>query len=211
MGVARQGRHQAPRHWPWRLSDRHTLSSPRQGPPRPRQNRKRHLPCRGTEARITLAQRRGLLFKDAVDQALAAKLDAFRNEKHRMQWRSTLNNYAILEIGMLPVQEIDTAAVLRVRQPIWATKTETATRVRGRIESVLSWATVAGHRTGDNPARWAGNLKELLPAASKVAKERNHPALQLDDAPRLLADLRNREGIPARALEFAALTAARSE
>jgi integrase len=160
--------------------------------------------------RLIEAQRRGLTFKDAVDKALGAKLDAFRNEKHRLQWRSTLDNYAIPEIGSMPVQEIDTAAVLRVLQPIWATKTETATRVRGRIESVLSWATVAGHRTGDNPARWGGNLKELLPAASKVAKESNHPALQLDDAARWLADLQEREGIPARALEFATLTAARS-
>jgi integrase len=165
---------------------------------------------KAAKARLITAQRKGLLFKDAVDKALAAKLDAFRNEKHRLQWRSTLDNYAIPEIGLFPVQDIDTAAVLRVLQPIWATKTETATRVRGRIESVLSWATVAGHRTGDNPARWGGNLKELLPAASKVAKESNHPALQLDDAPRWLADLQSREGMPARALEFAALTAARS-
>ncbi len=162
------------------------------------------------KAALVMAQRRGLLFKDAVDKALASKLDAFRNGKHRDQWRSTLDNYAIPELGDLFVHQIDTAAVLRVLQPIWATKTETATRVRGRIEAVLSWATVAGHRTGDNPARWAGNLKELLPAASKVAKESNHPALQLDDAPRWLTDLRSRDGIPARALEFVALTAARS-
>lgn len=165
---------------------------------------------KANKAALVLAQRRGLLFKDAVDKALAAKLDAFSNEKHRDQWRSTLDNYAIPQLGDLFVHQIDTAAVLRVLQPIWATKTETATRVRGRIEAVLSWATVAGHRTGDNPARWGGNLKELLPAASKVAKESNHPALQLDDAPRWLADLQSREGMPARALEFAALTAARS-
>lgn len=165
---------------------------------------------KATKVALVLAQRRGLLFKDAVDRALAAKLDAFRNEKHRDQWRSTLDNYAIPELGELFVHQIDTASVLRVLQPIWATKTETATRVRGRIEAVLSWATVAGHRTGDNPARWGGNLKELLPAASKVAKESNQPALQLDDAPRWLADLQSREGMPARALEFAALTAARS-
>ena len=151
-----------------------------------------------------------MLFSEAVDKALSAKLDAFRNEKHRAQWRSTLDNYALPEIGALPVNEIDTAAVLRCLQPIWATKTETASRLRGRIEAVLSWATVAGHRTGDNPARWAGNLKELLPAPSKVANESNHPALQLDDAPAWLADLRKREGFPARALEFLALTAARS-
>lgn len=165
---------------------------------------------KSAKARLIEARRKGMLFSDAVDKALAAKLDAFRNEKHRAQWRSTLDNYALPEIGALPVDEIDTAAVLRCLQPIWTTKTETATRLRGRIETVLSWATVAGHRTGDNPARWAGNLKELLPAPSKVAVENNHPALQLDDAPAWLADLRKRVGFPARALEFLTLTAARS-
>lgn len=165
---------------------------------------------KSAKARLMEARRKGMLFRDAVDKALAAKLDAFRNEKHRAQWRSTLDNYALPEIGDLAVGDIDTAAVLRCLQPIWATKTETATRLRGRIEAVLSWATVAGHRTGDNPARWAGNLKELLPAPSKVAVESNHPALQLDDAPAWLADVRKRDGFPARALEFLALTAARS-
>ncbi|WP_295077119.1 hypothetical protein [Tabrizicola sp.] len=110
----------------------------------------------------------------------------------------------------MPVGEIDTAAVLRCPQPIWAAKTETATRLRGRIEAVLSWATVAGFRSDDNPARWAGNLKDLLPAASKVSYESNHPALQLDDAPRWFADIRESESLPARALEFLASTAARS-
>jgi hypothetical protein len=147
----------------------------------------------------------------AGPKARAAKLDGFRNEKHRAQWRSTLDRYALPEIGAFPVGEVDTAAALRCLQPIWATKTETVSRLRGRIEAVLSWATVAGHRTGDNPARWAGNLKELLPAPSKVAVEGNHPALQLDNAPAWLADLRQRDGFPARALEFLALTAARSK
>lgn len=165
---------------------------------------------KAAKARLILAQRRGMLFRDAVDKALAAKLDAFKNEKHQDQWRNTLETYAMPQLGALPVQEIDTAAVLRVLQPIWATKTETASRLRGRIEAVLSWATVAGHRTGDNPARWAGNLKELLPAPSKIAVEGNHPALALDDAAAWFADLREREGFGARALEFVALTAARS-
>jgi integrase len=165
---------------------------------------------KAAKAKLIEARRKGMLFSDAVDKALAAKLDAFRNEKHRAQWRSTLDRYAVPEIGALPVGEIGTAAVLRCLQPIWATKTETASRLRGRIEAVLSWATVSGHRAGDNPARWAGNLKELLPAPSKVANESNHPALQLDDAPSWLADLRKREGFPARALEFLILTASRS-
>lgn len=165
---------------------------------------------KAAKARLILAQRRGMLFKDAVDKALAAKLDAFKNSKHQDQWRNTLETYAMPQLGMLPVQEIDAAAVLRVLQPIWATKTETASRLRGRIEAVLSWATVAGHRIGDNPARWAGNLKELLPAPGKIAVEGNQPALALDDAAAWFSDLRKREGLGARALEFAALTAARS-
>lgn len=162
-------------------------------------------------AMLIAAQRRGLLFSDAVDKYLAAKLDAFKNAKHRQQWRNTLDTYAMPELGKMLVHDITVQDVLRVLEPIWQTKTETATRVRGRIEGVLSWATVAGHRSGDNPARWAGNLKELLPAASKVAKEENHPALQIEDAPRWLSALRQREGISNRALEFTALTATRSQ
>lgn len=109
------------------------------------------------------------------------------------------------------VSEIAVQDVLRVLEPIWNDKTETASRLRGRIEAVLSWATVAGHRTGDNPARWGGNLKELLPAPSAIAKQDNQPALQLDDAPRWFAALRSRKGTGCRALEFLALTTARSQ
>lgn len=165
---------------------------------------------KAAKARLIETRRKGILYSEAVDKALAAKLDAFRNEEHRAQWRSTLDTYALPEIGALPVDEIDIDTVLRCLQPIWATKTETATRRRRRIEAVLSWATVASHRTGDDPACWSGNLKELLPAPSKVAYESNHPVLQLDDAPEWLADLRKRKGYPARALEFLTLTAARS-
>ncbi|MRX49899.1 DUF4102 domain-containing protein [Paracoccus sp. S-4012] len=166
---------------------------------------------KGAKAALTAAQRRGLSFADAVDRYLAAKLEAFRNPKHRQQWRNTLESYALPDLGPMLVQDIGTQDVLRVLQPLWQGKTETASRLRGRIEAVLSWATVAGHRTGDNPARWAGNLKELLPAPSKVAKVDNHPAVQIDDAPRWFAALRKREGMGSRALEFAALTATRSQ
>lgn len=166
---------------------------------------------KAARAALAVAQRRGLSFADAVDRYLDAKLDAFSNAKHRQQWRNTLETYALPELGNMQVQDITVQDVLRVLAPIWQTTTETASRLRGRIEAVISWATVAGHRTGDNPARWAGNLKELLPAPSKVAKEGNQPALQLDDAPRWFADLRKREGMGSRALEFAALTAARSQ
>ena len=160
---------------------------------------------------LATAQRRGLTFADATDKYLAAKLDAFKNAKHRQQWQNTLKTYAEPELGKMMVQDIAVQDVLRVLEPIWATKTETASRLRGRIEAVLSWATVAGHRTGDNPARWAGNLKELLPAPSKVAKGDNQPAVRIDDAPRWFAALREREGFGARALEFLTLTATRSQ
>ncbi|MDQ1848546.1 integrase arm-type DNA-binding domain-containing protein [Gemmobacter fulvus] len=166
---------------------------------------------KAARAALAAARRRGLTFADATERYLAAKLDAFKNAKHRDQWRNTLQTYAMPELGPVLVDAIAVQDVLRVLQPIWHDKTETASRLRGRIEAVLSWATVAGHRTGDNPARWAGNLKELLPAASKVAKKDNHPAVQIDDAPRWFADLRAREGMGSRCLEFAALTAARSQ
>ena len=163
------------------------------------------------QAALEAAQRRGLTFEEAVEKVLANKLDAYKNAKHRQQWANTLATYATPELGKMLVEDITTQDVLRAVQPIWTTKTETASRVRSRIEAVLSWATVAGHRTGDNPARWAGNLKELLPPPSKIAKENHHPALPLDDAPRWFATLQHREGFGARALEFAALTAARSQ
>jgi integrase len=163
------------------------------------------------KAALIAAAGRGLTFATAMDRYLAAKLDAFKNAKHRQQWQNTLAQYALPVLGKMMVQDIDVQDVLRVLQPMRAEKTETASRLRGRIESVLSWATVAGHRKGDNPARWAGNLKELLPAPSKIAKEGNQPALTLKDAPRWFAALKARDGTGARALEFLALTAARSQ
>lgn len=166
---------------------------------------------KAARAQLAAASRRGLTFSDAADKYLAAKLNGFKNHKHRQQWQNTLATYAMPELGKMLVDEIAVQDVLRVLQPIWQTKTETAKRLRGRIEAVLSWSTVAGHRTGDNPARWAGNLKELLPAADKVAKKENHPAVQIGDAPRWFAAIRKREGLGARALEFACLTAARSQ
>jgi len=161
-----------------------------------------------------LAERRKtretLSFADAVERYLTAKLDEFRSDKHKKQWRSTLDTYARPVLGDMPVRSIGVDDVLRAVQPIWASKTETASRLRGRIENVLSWATVAGHREGPNPARWKGNLSELLPKAAKVAKTDNQPALALGDAPGWWADLEQRDGMAARALQFLALTAARS-
>ncbi|MBB4020023.1 integrase [Chelatococcus caeni] len=149
-------------------------------------------------------------FNDAIDKYLAKKDGEFRNEKHRKQWRSTLDTYAAPVLGKMNVAHIAMPDVLRVLEPIWAEKTETASRLRGRIEAVLSWATVAGFRTGDNPARWTGNLKELLPKPSAVAAKDNQPALSLSDLPGWFAELRKREGMSARALEFLTLCASRS-
>lgn len=165
------------------------------------------------------AQRDAMTFRDATEEYLAAKMQEHRNAKHRDQWRSTLLTYAIPFLGAMKVQDITIHDVLRVlTQPLeepgetlWVNKTETATRLRGRIEAVLSWATVSGHRTGENPARWKGNLKELLPAPQKIAKKRNQPAVQITDLPRWFAALRLLGGMGSRALEFACLTATRSQ
>lgn len=151
-----------------------------------------------------------LTFSQAVDRYLETKLAEFRSDKHRKQWRATLDGYAAPMIGSKAVDTIQTQDVLRVLQPIWTGKTETASRLRGRIEAVLSWATVSGHRAGDNPARWGGNLKELLPAPGKISKEENHPALALADVARWWRDLQTRDGMGAEALRFITLTLARS-
>jgi integrase len=156
------------------------------------------------------AARGTLTFAEAVEHYLEGKLVEFRNDKHRKQWRATLDTYAAPKIGKMQVEAIEVRDVLRVLEPIWTTKTETASRLRGRIEAVLSWATVAGHRAGDNPARWGGNLAELLPKPSKVTKGGNHPALALGDVPRWWRELSKREGMAARALEFLTMCTARS-
>ncbi|MTD99924.1 DUF4102 domain-containing protein [Paracoccus sp. YIM 132242] len=162
---------------------------------------------KAARAALIAAHRRGLTFGDAIGKYAEAKLT---NVGDRDRWVSSLERYARPHVGDMLVQDIAVQDVLRVLEPIWTSKTDTATRVRARMEAVLSWATVAGHRTGDNPARWGGNLKELLPVPSKVAKGSNQPALALADAPAWFADLRKREGMGSRALEFLALTAARS-
>ncbi len=157
-----------------------------------------------------LADKRRLTFAQAMEKTLAARTAEFRNEKHKKQWRSTLDKYAVPVLGDMAVSDIGVSDVLRVLEPVWRERTETASRLRGRIEAVLSWATVGGHRTGDNPARWRGNLDAVLPKPGKVAKVKNYPALSLADAADWFTDLRKRDGMATRALEFVALTAARS-
>jgi hypothetical protein len=120
------------------------------------------------EARLKAVD--ALTFSQAMNQYLAKKEAEFSNDKHRKQWRATLDTFAVPVIGAKAVRDVTVQHILRVLEPIWETKTETASRLRGRIEAVLSWATVAGHRAGDNPARWGGNLAELLAKPGKVAE-----------------------------------------
>jgi integrase len=135
------------------------------------------------------------------------------NAKHSKQWVTSLKAYVTPVFGHLPVSSIDTGLVLKVLEPHWATKSETMARVRGRIESVLSWAKVRGYRTGENPALWRGHLDHLLPAKTKMrkGKAKHHPALPYEQIGAFMADLRARPGIACRSLEFTILTAARSE
>lgn len=157
-----------------------------------------------------MAEQERITFTRAVEIYLAMKDHEFRNRKHAGQWRSTLYTYAVPVMGEVPVANVELRHVVSVLEPHWLTKTETMKRLRGRIESVLAWATVAGHRQGENPARWRGYLDQVLPAPGKVAKVEHLAAMHLDELPAFMALLRERGGTAARAVEFAILTAARS-
>jgi integrase len=157
-----------------------------------------------------LAAVKVVTFKEAATAYISAHETEWRNSRHARQWPETLSAYVYPTLGLLPVQTIDTALVLKVLEPIWATIPETASRVRGRIESVLNWASARGYRSGENPARWRGHLDNLLPARDKVQKVKHHPALPYPEIGPFMATLRQEETIPARALEFLILTAARS-
>ena len=149
-------------------------------------------------------------FEQAAKGYLDSHGDSWRNPKHRAQWVSTLETYAFPVMGKLAVQDVALGHVLAVLEPIWKIKSETASRLRGRIENVLDWASARQYRTGDNPARWKGCLDKLLPAPSKVKKVEHHRALPIDRLDGFLKTLRGINGMSARALEFAILTAARS-
>jgi integrase len=153
---------------------------------------------------------KAITFKQCAERYIAAQTAGWRNEKHAAQWTATLATYAYPIIGDLPVAAIDTGLVLKVIEPIWNTKPETASRVRGRIESVLNWAKVREYRLGDNPARWRGHLDNVLPRRSKIQKVKHHPALPYAEIPAFMGELRDRQDVSARALEFTILTAART-
>jgi integrase len=159
---------------------------------------------------LRAAQAKALNFDQAAQACHATKIGEFRNAKHKDDWISSLNRYASPVIGSLPVADIELPHLVRVLEPIWTTKTETATRVRQRIESVLSWAKVSGYRTGENPARWKGNLEHALAKPARLQRVTHYPALPWPEVGAFMAKLRKREGIGARALEFAILTASRS-
>jgi len=165
---------------------------------------------KGELMRIRLEATKAASFADCALAYVQAHQAGWKNEKHGKQWTTTLETYAFPVIGSLSVAAVDTGLVLRVLEPIWQAKTETASRLRGRIESVLDWATVRGLRQGENPARWKGHLEHQLPARNKVQKVEHHAALPYAELGAFMAELRQREGISPRALEFAILTAARS-
>src|SRR5262249_27863068 len=133
-----------------------------------------------------------------------------KNAKHAAQWEATLATYAEPVIGALSVQAVDISLVLKVIEPLWTTKPETASRVRGRIESILDWATAREYRQGENPARWRGHLDKLLPARGKVRRVRPHPALPYAEIGGFMLDLASREGVAARALTLTILCAVRT-
>jgi integrase len=153
---------------------------------------------------------KGRTFRECAVEFMEKNRAGWRNAKHRQQWENTLATYVYPTLGELPVSAIDAGLVVQVLDPIWAEKPETASRVRGRIEAVLDAATVRGFRQGPNPAQWKGNLAHVLPARAKVRKVEHHAALPIDDIPEFLGALRGRQGMAARALEFAILTAART-
>lgn len=159
---------------------------------------------------LIAAQSRRITFADAARAKHAAIKAGFRNRKHRADWLASLERYAFPTLGSMDVADIELPQVLAVLQPIWETRTETATRVRQRIEAVLAWAIANHHRDGLNPARWKGNLAESLAKPAAIRPAQHFAALPWQDVPDFMGKLRQRKGTAARALEFAILTAARS-
>lgn len=151
----------------------------------------------------------GITFRAVANVHIAANEGSWRNAKHRQQWGNTLATYVYPVIGELPVAEIGTAHVLKILEPIWSSKPETASRVRGRIETILDAAKVRGYREGENPARWRGHLAQILPARSRLTRG-HHKAMPYEAVPAFVGELRVRHAMAALALEFAILTAART-
>jgi integrase len=165
---------------------------------------------RAERARQRLDAAKSITFRECAETYIASHNAGWRNEKHKYQWSATLNTYAYPVIGALAVQAVDTGLVLRVLEPIWTKKPETASRVRQRIENILDFSKVRGYRDGENPARWRGHLDKLLPLTSKVRRVQHLAALPYAALPSFLTRLRQRDAVAARALEFLILSAART-
>ncbi len=162
------------------------------------------------KAAAALANARVMTFDQCAESYINAQKAGWKNSKHADQWASTIKAYASPVFGHLPVAEVDTVLVVKCLAPIWESKAETANRLRGRIESVLGWATTSGYRSGENPARWKGHLENLLASISKTSRMKHHPSLPWQRVGAFIAELRKREGVSARSVEFAILTACRS-
>jgi len=159
---------------------------------------------------VALDAAKSMTFAACAESYIAAHKAGWRSPKSLIAWQSTLASFVNPVFGPLPVQAVDVGLVMKAIEPIWNTKPETAGRVRGRIESILDWATVRGYRQGENPARWRGHLDHLLPKKAKVRQVEHHPALPFTNIPAFVSGLRKENGSAAPALEFAILTAART-
>jgi integrase len=169
----------------------------------------RHRLAAEALASAQASQVAGMTFKTVAEAYIGANEASWRNDKHRQQWRNTLASYVYPVMGDLAVADIRTAHVLQILEPMWADKPETASRIRGRIETVLDAAKARGYREGENPARWRGHIAQILPARSRLTRG-HHKAMPYDAIPAFLAQLREREAMAALALEFVVLTAART-
>jgi len=161
-------------------------------------------------AQERLKRAKSITFRQAAEAYIASQKEAWKNPKSEAQWKSTFVAYAYPVFGDLPVQAIDNDLVMKVIEPIWVSKTTTAARLRARIEAVLDWATVSKYRSGENPARWKGNIDKLLPRKSRVHKVTHHAALPYTEIADFMAKLKALEGTTFRAAELAILTATRS-
>jgi integrase len=165
---------------------------------------------RAERAAQRVAAAKNLSFDECARDYIKEYESSWRNTKHRAQWASTLKRYTSPVFGKLPASSVDVALVLKALKPIWNSKPETASRVRGRIEAVLDWARVHGYRVGENPARWKGNLKGALPNHANKRNVEHYAALPFSEIGSFMATLRERSDVGASALEFTILTAARS-
>jgi integrase len=161
-------------------------------------------------AAARLEAAKSMTFDQCAESYIASHQAGWKNSKHAAQWRSTLATYVTPVFGRLPIQHIDTTLIMKALDPIWRTKPETASRLRSWIEAILSWAIVRGYRDGENPARWKGHLDQLLPLRTKVRAVQHHAALPYNEIGAFMVDLRSREAVAARALEFLILTAGRT-